>query len=69
MFATANDYPVIALRPTGEREALLVADRGASVYDRYVTWRAFLRDDGQKIFSAGYYTSSLADALANMEAR
>jgi hypothetical protein len=67
---TVNGYPIVAGRPTGEREALVVADRGGpGIYDCWVTWRLFLRDDGQLIAYSGFYTPSLRDALANMDER
>ena len=69
MFTSVNNLPVIEGRPTGEREALVIADRGVGSPDRFVVWRVFKRDDGQVIASGGYYTSDYRAAQRNMDSR
>lgn len=70
MVQTINGYPVIEGKPTGEREWLIIADRGyAYDHDRFVVWRVFRRDDAQMIASAGYYTSDYRAAQFNMDER
>lgn len=68
MFDTVRGYPVVACQ-LGWGESVVVCDRGANgPTHRYVTWRAW-EERGEVKATAGYYTESLDDAVANMVRR